>query len=128
MSDLHLGARLRRDVLRHPEALEALLDALDGVDRLVLLGDVVELLEGRPERRWRPPSLCCGQSVRGSARPGGDPRAGQPRRGARAPVVARAGAYSAIDAPVPLDATPLLARVTSWLAPASCASTTRASG
>ena len=35
-------------MLRHPEALEALLGALDGVERLVLLGDVVELLEGRP--------------------------------------------------------------------------------
>ena len=50
LSDLHLGARLQRDVLRRPEALEALLDALTDVERLVLLGDVVELLEGRPER------------------------------------------------------------------------------
>ena len=48
ISDFHLGARLRRDVLRRPAALEALLDSLAGVDRLVLLGDVVELLEGRP--------------------------------------------------------------------------------
>jgi hypothetical protein len=50
VSDFHLGARLGRDVLRRPEALDALLAALDGVSRLVLLGDVVELLEGRPER------------------------------------------------------------------------------
>jgi len=50
VSDLHLGARLRRDVLRRAEALEALLAALEDVERLVLLGDVVELLEGRPER------------------------------------------------------------------------------
>jgi predicted phosphodiesterase len=48
VSDLHLGSRLERDVLRRPEALAALLGALDGVDRLVLLGDVVEMLEGRP--------------------------------------------------------------------------------
>ena len=48
VSDFHLGARLRRDVLSHPNALEPLLDALAAVDRLVLLGDVVELLEGRP--------------------------------------------------------------------------------
>jgi hypothetical protein len=47
ISDLHLGGRGGRDVLRRPAALEALLAALDGVDRLVLLGDVVELLEGR---------------------------------------------------------------------------------
>ena len=48
VSDLHLGARLGRDVLRRPPALAALLDALDGVQRLVLLGDVVELVEGDP--------------------------------------------------------------------------------
>ena len=50
ISDLHLGSRLQHDVLRHTEALEALLAELESVDRLVLLGDVVELLEGRPER------------------------------------------------------------------------------
>ncbi len=49
MSDLHLGTRLGHDVLRYPGALERLLLALDGVDRLVLLGDVVELLEGRAD-------------------------------------------------------------------------------
>ena len=43
ISDLHLGSRLRRDVLRHPAALDALLE------RLVLLGDTVEMLEGRPK-------------------------------------------------------------------------------
>ncbi|MGH2823882.1 MAG: hypothetical protein ACRDLY_12855, partial [Thermoleophilaceae bacterium] len=50
VSDLHLGSRLAHDVLRRGVALEALLGALDGVDRLVLLGDVVELLEGRPRQ------------------------------------------------------------------------------
>lgn len=49
ISDLHLGGRGGRDVLRRPVVLEALLGALDGIDRLVLLGDVVELLEGRPD-------------------------------------------------------------------------------
>lgn len=47
ISDLHLGSRGGRDVLRRPAALEALVAALRGIDRLVLLGDVVELLEGR---------------------------------------------------------------------------------
>ena len=50
VSDLHLGTRLGHDVLRRDEALEALLSALDGVDRLVLLGDIIELLEGDPRR------------------------------------------------------------------------------
>jgi hypothetical protein len=50
VSDLHLGQRPGHDVLRRPAALERLLDALDGVDRLVLLGDVVELALRRHRR------------------------------------------------------------------------------
>ena len=50
ISDLHLGSRMGCDVLRQPEPLGALIAALDGIDRLVLMGDVVELLEGRPGR------------------------------------------------------------------------------
>jgi predicted phosphodiesterase len=46
VSDLHLGSRTGVDVLRHPAALTELVAALDGVDRLVLLGDVVELRQG----------------------------------------------------------------------------------
>jgi UDP-2,3-diacylglucosamine pyrophosphatase LpxH len=48
ISDLHLGGRLKHDVLRRPEPLERLLAAVDGIERLVLLGDIVELAEGRP--------------------------------------------------------------------------------
>jgi UDP-2,3-diacylglucosamine pyrophosphatase LpxH len=47
ISDLHLGSRLERDVLRRPAALDGLLRALDDADRLVLLGDTVELAESR---------------------------------------------------------------------------------
>lgn len=50
ISDLHLGSRTGCDVLRRPEPLGALVAALEGIDRLVLMGDVVELLEGRPRR------------------------------------------------------------------------------
>ena len=50
ISDLHLGSRLRHDVLTQPEPLDRLLAALEGIERLVLLGDVVELLEKRAER------------------------------------------------------------------------------
>lgn len=50
ISDLHLGDRLKHDVLTRPEPQRRLLAALDGVERLVLLGDTVELMEGRPER------------------------------------------------------------------------------
>jgi UDP-2,3-diacylglucosamine pyrophosphatase LpxH len=49
VSDFHLGARLRHDVLLLTEPRERLLAAVDQVDRLILLGDVVELLEGRAQ-------------------------------------------------------------------------------
>jgi calcineurin-like phosphoesterase family protein len=119
ISDLHLGARLGRDVLRRPEPLEVLLDALRDIDRLVLLGDVVELLGGRG---------------------GGSPALAQPvlraigaRMGAQREIVVVPGNHDAalvrpwmrahgvpdaVDAPVPLDATPLLADVAAWLGPA----------
>jgi hypothetical protein len=49
VSDLHLGAASGKDLLRRPELREPLLEAVRGVDRLVLLGDAVELREA-PQR------------------------------------------------------------------------------
>jgi predicted phosphodiesterase len=46
VSDLHLGSRSESDVLRDPAAREALLRELDGADRLVVLGDALELRHG----------------------------------------------------------------------------------
>jgi Calcineurin-like phosphoesterase len=46
VSDLHLGAASGADLLRRDEMRQALLQALDGVDRLVLLGDVLEMRHG----------------------------------------------------------------------------------
>jgi predicted phosphodiesterase len=46
ISDLHLGARTGVAVLHREPVLATLLAALDGADRLVLLGDVVELRQG----------------------------------------------------------------------------------
>ena len=43
VSDLHLGTRAGVDVLRRAAALDAFTAALAGVDRLVLLGDTLEL-------------------------------------------------------------------------------------
>ena len=50
VSDLHLGSRSGSDVLRHAGAVEALIAALDGVDRLVLLGDTLELRHDPPHQ------------------------------------------------------------------------------
>ncbi len=43
VSDLHLGAGNDSDLLRRREALEPLLETVASADRLVLLGDVIEL-------------------------------------------------------------------------------------
>jgi UDP-2,3-diacylglucosamine pyrophosphatase LpxH len=119
ISDLHLGSRLGRDVLRHREALLPLLEALNDVDRLVLLGDVVELAEGRPREAMataRPVLRAIGARL-GPERqvvlvPGNHDRA-LARAWARAQ-----GPALTPDAVVPLDTSPLLAEVTGWLAPA----------
>jgi hypothetical protein len=46
ISDLHIGASTQTDVLRRPEIRERLVAALDGIDRLVILGDGLELRDG----------------------------------------------------------------------------------
>jgi hypothetical protein len=46
VSDLHLGALTGVDVLRRPAARDRLIEAVDGVDRLVVLGDALELRHG----------------------------------------------------------------------------------
>jgi len=42
VSDIHLGSGSDADLLRRPEAFSLLSDAIEGVDRLVLLGDILE--------------------------------------------------------------------------------------
>jgi UDP-2,3-diacylglucosamine pyrophosphatase LpxH len=119
ISDLHLGSRLGRDVLRHPEALALLLGALDGIDRLVLLGDVVELAEGRPRQAMRaaePVLRAIGTRL-------GPDREVVVVPGNHDIQLVRAwsraqGEALTVDAAVPLGATALLAQLTSWLAPA----------
>jgi hypothetical protein len=119
ISDLHLGARLGRDVLRRPVALDALLGALDGVERLVLLGDVVELAEGRPAEAMdaaEPVLRAVG------ARLGSDGEVvlvpGNHDRALVRPWLRAHDGSLPIDAAIPADATPALDRVTSWLGPA----------
>lgn len=46
ISDLHLGSVSGADVLRRAPARERLVAALEGIDRLVLLGDALELRHG----------------------------------------------------------------------------------
>jgi UDP-2,3-diacylglucosamine pyrophosphatase LpxH len=119
ISDLHLGSRLGRDVLRHPEALALLLQALDGFDRLVLLGDVVELAEGQPKQALaiaEPVLRALGRRM-GPERPVVVVPGNHDRALARAWARAQGDALTA-DALVPSDATASLAQMTGWLAPA----------
>ncbi len=120
ISDLHLGTRLEYDVLRRPATLERLLAALEGVDRLVLLGDIVELMEGRPQQAMavaEPVLRAIGQAMGPDGEiivvPGNHDRP-LVRAWAR-----RTGEALRPDSAVPLDASPALARLVSWLGPAS---------
>ena len=119
VSDLHLGARLRRDVLRRGPALEALLEALPGVDRLVLLGDIVELLEGRPQRAMeaaQPVLRAVGERLDRDAQVIVVP--GNHDGELVGPWLRADGMSAALDASIPRDATPVLDRLVGWLGPA----------
>jgi hypothetical protein len=126
VSDLHLGASTGADVLRRPAALERLLERLDGIERLVLLGDVLELRHG-PARE----ALAAARPVLGAiaaALPPGTPvvivpgnhdhalvdpwLVGRGRRSAPAPL----GIAETI---APRTASPLAAAMERALAPAS---------
>jgi hypothetical protein len=116
ISDLHLGSRLGRDVLRQPAALDALLDALKDVDRLVLLGDLLELTEARAQHAAAVAEPVM-RSLAGRVSevlivPGNHDRA------LLRPWMRVHGVPRAVDASFPLDATPLLTLITGWLAPA----------
>jgi predicted phosphodiesterase len=119
ISDLHLGNRGHRDVARLPAPRARLLDALRDIDRLVVLGDLAELMNRHPQR-----SLAAAEPVlRDIGR----------RLGAGGEVMLVPGNHDAPlirawaraqgrglrrDGSVPTDATPALARVASWLLPA----------
>jgi UDP-2,3-diacylglucosamine pyrophosphatase LpxH len=120
ISDLHLGNRGHHDVLRRPAPLQALLEALEGIDRLVLLGDTLELMSRHPGR-----SMTAAEPVlRAIGRRLGPDRevifvpGNHDGPLVRAWVLAQ-GARLMPDAVVDPDASPALRRILSWLAPAS---------
>ena len=57
ISDLHLGSGSKSDLLRRPELRESLLEAIEGVDRVVLLGVVIQVLAAVGEVKTRHASL-----------------------------------------------------------------------
>lgn len=106
-------------MLRQPLPLQRLLGALDDVERLVLLGDVVELMEGRASQ-----ALAVAEPILRAvgARLGDERDVVLVPGNHDAPLVRswvrRRGSELRVADDVPLDATPVLARVASWLAPA----------
>jgi predicted phosphodiesterase len=124
ISDLHLGSMSGSDVLRRPEARAALLQAVSDVDRVVLLGDVLELRHG-PAREAlaaaRPVLSELGQALAGSELV---IVAGNHDHALIEPWLARRGEA---QAPEPLgleqllsaeQASPMLQRIAEWVAPA----------
>lgn len=122
ISDLHLGARIGRDVLRRPAVLERLVTALADADRLVLLGDTIELLEGRPrgamadaEPVLRAIGAAMGERRRILLLPGNHDHALvrpwlRTRQAARRPL--------GREERVPIGSSPELRAISSWLKPA----------
>ncbi|HEY6398355.1 MAG TPA: metallophosphoesterase, partial [Solirubrobacteraceae bacterium] len=119
ISDLHLGARLRPGVLHRPQPLECLLEALAGCDRLVLLGDVLELPQGDEYQALdqATPVLAALGSALGPEREvivvPGNHDLGLIRSWLREAVTELTP-----DTPVPLAATPALQRLSAALRPA----------
>jgi UDP-2,3-diacylglucosamine pyrophosphatase LpxH len=119
ISDLHLGGRLEHAVLTRRDPQERLYAALDGVERLVLLGDTIELQEGRPHQAME----IAGPILRQfGARLGPDREVivvpgNHDLRLLRGWARAQGRALR-IDSEVPADASPALAEMISWLSPA----------
>jgi Calcineurin-like phosphoesterase len=124
ISDLHLGSRSRSDLLREPDVRAVLLDAAREADRIVLLGDVLELRHGPP------------REALAAARPFFEDLGGA-LRGGEIVIVAGNHDHALIEpwlarrseqaAPSPLgleqllepaDASPMLARIAGWATPA----------
>lgn len=119
LSDLHLGVGPRHAAVELPRPRERLLAALEGVERLVLLGDVLELLERTPGHTLQiaEPIL---RSVGGALRPGAEVifvPGNHDRLLIQGWLRARREPLEPSTA-VPADASPALTRVIGWLGPA----------
>jgi hypothetical protein len=120
ISDLHLGQRPGQDLLRQKVVRERLTGALDGVDRLILLGDIVEL--GSRLHRRRPMEVAGPVLAEIAAALGRDGEIvlvpGNHDSAMIRDWVQLRGAALGLSDSVPIDATPLLGAVTAMLTPA----------
>lgn len=131
ISDLHLGAYAAHCVLQRPDALAKLVAQLAGFERLVILGDLIELGEDRPHEEVlavaAPVLSALGAAVgtRVSSGPEGADTGtigeiivlpGNHDRRLVGPWIKARGEELALDGEVPADATPVLAEVVRLLA------------
>jgi predicted phosphodiesterase len=124
LSDLHLGSVSGSDLLRRPELREPLLTAAREVDRVVLLGDVLELRHGPPREALaaaQPLFEDLGRALAGRelvvVAGNHDHATIEPwlARRAEEPAPGRLGVEQVIAA---ADASPMLERFAEWASPA----------
>jgi predicted phosphodiesterase len=124
ISDLHLGSTSRADLLRRPELREPLLGLLSEVDRVVLLGDLLELRHGPPRDALalaRPFFEALGQALAGRelvlVAGNHDHALIEPWLALRAelPEAAPLGLEQLLEPP---EASPMVKRLADWAAPA----------
>jgi hypothetical protein len=124
LSDLHLGSVSRSDLLRRPELREPLLGAVEGVDRVVLLGDVLELRHGPPREALaiaQPFFEDLGRALKGAelvlVAGNHDHALIEPWLALRAelPAPAPLGLEQLLE---PVEASPMVKRLADWAAPA----------
>jgi hypothetical protein len=125
LSDLHLGGVSRSDLLRRPEMRKPLLQAAEDVDRVVLLGDVIELRHGPPREALavaRPFFEDLGRALAGRELV---VVAGNHDHAMIEPWLARRAEHPAPDALgleqllAPAEASPMIERFAQWAAPAT---------
>ena len=124
ISDLHLGSVSRADLLRHAELRAPLLEAAADADRLVLLGDVLELRHGPPREALAAARGFFEELGRTLAGRELVVLAGNHDHALLEPWLSRRGEQ---DVPTPLgleqliepgDASPMLQRICEWASPA----------
>ena len=124
-SDLHLGSVSRSDLVRRPELRASLLRAAEDVDRVVLLGDVLELRHGPPREALavaRPFFENLGRALAGRELV---VVAGNHDHAMIEPWLARRAEHPAPDVLgleqllTPAEASPMIERFADWAAPAT---------
>jgi predicted phosphodiesterase len=125
LSDLHLGGLSRSDLVRRPELRAPLLRAAEDVDRVVLLGDVLELRHGPPREALavaRPFFEDLGRALAGRELV---VVAGNHDHAMIEPWLARRAEHPAPDVLgleqllTPAEASPMIERFADWAAPAT---------